>query len=70
MTASQLNDEGLLRESRAIGMHSDFVVKVTSSGDESTLKVSKNRRGPTDVFTTAKMRGEISRFEEVAHDPY
>lgn len=69
LTASQLNDEGKLRESRAIGMHADAVV-IIQDGEECILKIIKNRRGQRDVFTTAKMRGEISRFEEVAHDPY
>ena len=58
-TASQLNDDGKLRESRAIGHHADFVI---SMGDD-VLKVIKNRRGPRDVSIPVILRAEIGRFE-------
>lgn len=60
LTASQLNDEGKLRESRAIGHHADHVVLIK----EDELRVMKNRRGPKDVGLKLRMRGELGRFEE------
>jgi replicative DNA helicase len=65
LTASQLNDEGRLRESRAIGMHSDQVVYMEHKGDKSRLTIKKNRRGQRNYFTEIIMRGDISRLEEV-----
>lgn len=64
MTATQLNDEGKIRESRAIGMHADNVVFVEHSEGKSLFRVKKNRRGPRDVTVKCIMRGDISRFEE------
>lgn len=43
---SQLNDEGKLRESRAIEQDADAVVYVVAKGGSHYLWVSKNRRGP------------------------
>jgi replicative DNA helicase len=65
LTASQLNDEGRLRESRAIGMHSDQVVYIEHKGDKSRLTIKKNRRGQRNYSTEIIMRGDISRLEEV-----
>lgn len=65
LTASQLNDEGRLRESRAIGMHSDQVVYVEHIKEKSRLTVKKNRRGARNYTTEIIMRGDISRLEEV-----
>jgi replicative DNA helicase len=64
-TASQLNDEGRLRESRAIGMHSDQVVYIEHLKDKSRLTVKKNRRGQRNYSTDIIMRGDISKIEEV-----
>ena len=81
MTASQLNDEGAVRESRAIGHHTDFLVIIshpdekkkeassfkrkTETQSTSRVRVDKNRRGQRDVFVPVKMRGDISRFEQI-----
>jgi replicative DNA helicase len=65
LTASQLNDEGRLRESRAIGMHSDQVVYIEHKGDKSRLTIKKNRRGARNYSTEIIMRGDISKLEEV-----
>ncbi len=62
-TASQLNDEGKLRESRAIGMHSDQVVSIEHKADSSKIVVRKNRRGPRNTAIKVKMNGELSKFE-------
>jgi replicative DNA helicase len=64
LTASQLNDEGRLRESRAIGMHSDQVVCIEHKNDKSKIVVKKNRRGPRNYSINVKMNGELSKFEE------
>jgi replicative DNA helicase len=65
LTASQLNDEGRLRESRAIGMHSDQVVYIEHIKEKSRLTIKKNRRGQRNYSTEIIMRGDISRLEEV-----
>jgi replicative DNA helicase len=65
MTASQLNDDGRLRESRAIGQHSNQVVYIEHNKDKSRIVVKKNRRGVKNYSFEVKMRGEISKFEEV-----
>ena len=64
VTASQINEDGKLRESRAIGHHSDHVVAVLHDEGGSRIRILKNRRGSRDISIPIKMRGEISRFEE------
>jgi replicative DNA helicase len=63
-TASQLNDEGKLRESRAIGMHSDhvWVIKRTEDGD--ILMMDKVRDGERGICIPILMQGGVSRFVE------
>jgi len=65
LTASQLNDDGRLRESRAIGMHSDQVVYIEHIKEKSRLTIKKNRRGQRNYMTDIIMRGDISKLEEV-----
>ena len=65
MTASQLSDEGKLRESRAIGHHSNQVVYIEHIKEKSRIVVKKNRRGQRNYSFDIKMRGDISRLEEV-----
>lgn len=60
LTASQMNEDGKLRESRAIGHHADFVLNI---GD-GEITVGKNRRGPRGVSVPVTLRGELGRFEE------
>lgn len=64
ITASQLNDEGKLRESRAIGHHADHVLNIVHEKNESNIYIEKNRRGARGVGFPVVMRGEISRFEQ------
>jgi replicative DNA helicase len=64
-TASQVNDEGRLRESRAIGMHSDQVVQIEHKAEKSRIIVKKNRRGARNYTIPVEMKGEVSRFVEV-----
>ncbi|MEY4350011.1 MAG: hypothetical protein RL078_53 [Bacteroidota bacterium] len=65
VTASQLNDEGKLRESRAIGHHADHVLNIVHEKNASTIFVEKNRRGARGLGFPVEMKGEISRFEQV-----
>jgi replicative DNA helicase len=65
MTASQLNDDGKLRESRAIGQHSNQVVYIEHIKEKSRIVVKKNRRGLKNYTFDIKMRGEISKLEEI-----
>jgi len=62
VTASQLNEDGKLRESRAIGHHTDHAVAITKNGCE--LEIIKFRRGARYIKFPVQMRGDISRFEE------
>lgn len=64
LTASQLNDDGKLRESRAIGHHADAVINIQHDKNESAIFIEKNRRGARGVSFPVVMRGEISRFEQ------
>lgn len=63
LTASQLNEEGRLRESRAIGHHADAVINIRHDGSP-IIVIDKNRRGQRGSTVPVVMRGDISRFEE------
>jgi replicative DNA helicase len=63
-TASQLNEDGRLRESRAIGHHADHVWLINPNEDGPVLRIEKNRSGERDRAIPLFMRGDISRFEE------
>lgn len=79
LTASQLNDDGAVRESRAIGHHTDSLLIITHPDDRkpstfgrkhdkqptSRIRIDKNRRGQRDVYIPVKMHGAISRFEQI-----
>ncbi len=58
LTASQLNDDGRLRESRAIGHHADHVLAIEREG----IAVRKIRRGPPGHTIKARLSGQTSRF--------
>lgn len=58
-TASQLNDDGKLRESRAIGHEADIVIKITDKG----LRIDKNRGGKKDVSVKYFLNGPLQRFD-------
>jgi replicative DNA helicase len=64
ITASQLNDNGQLRESRAIGHEADFVMTINEEG----LHVDKCRRGPRDVLLPCHLLGAQSRFVATSKD--
>jgi replicative DNA helicase len=61
-TASQLNDEGKLRESRAIGHHSDHVWMISHTNEGAWIMVNKNREGERGASIPVIMQGSISRF--------
>jgi replicative DNA helicase len=63
-TASQLNDEGRLRESRAISHHSDHVWILANGDKGKVLRIDKNRNGERDKAVPVVMHGHIARFEE------
>jgi replicative DNA helicase len=65
-TASQLNDEGKLRESRAIAHHSDHVWLIDHK-DEPAIFINKNRDGERGGIVPVVMRGAVSKFNE-RHD--
>ena len=61
-TASQLNDEGKLRESRAIGMHSDHVWILKADDEGELLVMDKVRDGERGIAIPLVMQGQLSRF--------
>lgn len=65
LTASQLNDEGRLRESRNIGCEADFVIKI----NEADLFLDKARGRPPQVAFRCHLQGDKSRFVPTADEP-
>jgi len=63
-TTSQLNDEGRLRESRAISHHADHVWIIAKGDEGKVLRIDKNRNGERDKAIPVVMHGHIARFEE------
>jgi replicative DNA helicase len=63
-TASQVNDEGRLRESRAISHHADHVWMIDKGNEGKVLRIDKNRNGERDKAIPVVMHGHIARFEE------
>lgn len=61
-TASQLNDEGKLRESRAIGHHSDHVWMISHTDEGGWIVVNKNREGERGASVPVLMHGATSQF--------
>ena len=64
ITGSQLNDEGKVRESRAIKQHSNQLIFIKHTGEKSMIFVDKNRRGPRNYTFQITMDGEISKLKE------
>jgi replicative DNA helicase len=61
ITASQLNDGGKLRESRAIGQDADVVLVVEDDG----IRGLKVRNGERDQLFPLALNGEFQRFETI-----
>jgi replicative DNA helicase len=76
LTASQLNDDGRLRESRAIGQHADKVIyvrKVENADGEYDMKrrrviLEKNRGGPPKERIDMIFNGASFSFREATAD--
>lgn len=74
---SQLNDTGLLRESRAIGHDSNVVLLVHPEGRDPTksdsehkiIEIAKHRDGPTRRDIHVNFHGAFVRFEDVLPKP-
>jgi len=61
LTASQLNDDGKVRESRAISHDADVLLKI---GDDSDcIMIAKNRNGERGVDLPLSLNGSMQRFE-------
>lgn len=80
MLLSQLNDDGKLRESRALGMDADVVLTIstptkkeridgqfieTRDNTRRTLFLGKVRKGMRDVAIPCRFHGSEYRFEEI-----
>ena len=66
---SQLNEQGQLRESRAIGQDGDVVVQIEEDDDgESVIRVKKNRNGSCTIVPVT-FNGKFQRFTEARSDP-
>jgi replicative DNA helicase len=61
LTASQLNDDGKVRESRAISHDADVLLKIDPKNE--VVHVSKNRNGERGGQLKMKMVGEYQRFD-------
>lgn len=64
---SQLNDNGQLFDSRAIGFHADKVLQIRQEGDRSFIDIKKNRNGERGTVETAWLKS-ITRFENLARN--
>ena len=62
LTASQLNEKEQLRESRGIGHHADYVLRITHGDEGQNIVIDKNRNGERHVSAPVLMQGGISRF--------
>jgi replicative DNA helicase len=67
LALSQLNDQGLLRESRAIGQDADVVLIIVPPELENQphqIQVRKNRNGQSGVYVPVTFHGDQMRFDE------
>lgn len=62
LTASQLNDDGKVRESRAISHDADVLLKIDPPSE--VVHVSKNRNGERGGQLQMRLVGEYQRFDE------
>lgn len=72
LALSQLNDDGKLRESRAIGQDADSVWFLDLDGERVAkdqpivLRIEKNREGPAPAHVSLLFRKQFTRFESVS----
>ena len=62
---SQVNDEGRLRDSRAIGFHADKVIRIEHTEEGCYLNIRKNRNGPVGPVPVAFLR-DYATFESLS----
>ena len=62
ISPAQINDDGHLRGSRAIGMDADVLLKIKSDG----ISVDKYRNGPRNTLLPLGLVGQYQRFETMA----
>lgn len=65
---SQLNDDGRLRESRAIGHDANVVLNIERDEDSTWVRVSKGRSCPTGTKIPLKWIPHHTKFENVGSD--
>lgn len=65
LIGSQLNDDGRLRESRAIGMHADEVYSIEHGPIDSKIVFTKRRQDAKGTSVPVRMVGQYARFEDV-----
>lgn len=66
MALSQVNDDGNIFDSRAIGFDADKIIKIShAEGGDSWLTVAKNRKGPTGLVKVVFIR-DFAKFESAA----
>ena len=63
ITATQLNDDGKVRESRAITHDADVYLKIDSEEPDPNILVAKNRNGERNKSLDLKLNGALQRFE-------
>ena len=63
LSASQLNDDGKVRESRAISHDCDVLLKIEP--EEGVIIVSKNRNGERGGELPLALNGSFQRFESM-----
>jgi len=72
LALSQLNDDGKLRESRAIGQDADSIWHLDLDGERVPkdqpvkLRIEKNREGPAPVIVDMLFRKQFTRFESTS----
>jgi replicative DNA helicase len=66
LALSQVNDQRLLRESRAIGQDADVVLMILppeSSNQPHEIQIRKHRNGQSGIYVPANFHGDQMRFE-------
>jgi replicative DNA helicase len=63
VTATQLNEQGQSRESRAIEHDADNVLMISDDGDNSSIQFWKCRNGERGKQFLARLNGEFQRFD-------
>ena len=62
ISPSQLNDDGKLRESRAIGHHANTLLNIKHSDAGAEITIVKQRNGPRYISVPVTFKGKFVRF--------